>query len=87
MGKLTPLQQPEAQGLFKKSKRSRAIGKESDLIELFPLPQYFQTHFQHIHDSNNALRKELVEMAQQLIVMEAKLNQLLLTVKSPENRC
>jgi len=87
MGKLTQLQQPEAQGIFKKSKRSGAIGKESDLMELFPLPQYFQAHFQYIHDNNNALRKELAQMAQQLIVMEAKLNQLLLAEKSSSNRC
>ncbi|MDD2760442.1 MAG: hypothetical protein PHH11_09130 [Methylomonas sp.] len=87
MGELTALQQPNAQGLFKKPKQGELPGKESDLMELFPLPQYFQTHFQYIHDNNNALRKELAQMTQQLIVMEAKLNQLLLAEKSTSNRC
>jgi hypothetical protein len=87
MGKLTQLQQPEAQGIFKKSERSGAIGKDSDLMELFPLPQYFQAHFQYIHDNNRALQKELSKMTQQMIVMEAKLNQLLLAEKRPANRC
>lgn len=87
MGKLTQLQQTEAQGIFKKSKRVSLAGKESDLLELFPLPKYFQAHFQYIHDNNQALQKELIQMAQQLVVMEAKLNQLLLAEKSAANRC
>lgn len=78
MEKLTQLQQPSVKRMVsKKSKTVSLASKESDLIELFPLPKYFQIHFQYIHESNNMLKNELSQMTQQLMAMEAKLNQLM----------
>ena len=37
----------------------RSIMKEDDLIDLFPLPRYFQIHFGHIHDNSHEIQGEL----------------------------
>jgi len=39
-------------------KRSLIL-KEEDLIGLFPLPRYFQIHFEHIHDNAHELQGKL----------------------------
>ena len=34
--------------------KDRYSGKDDSLLELFPKPQYFQVHFQHLHEHNPA---------------------------------
>lgn len=46
------------------------------LIGFFPLPRYFQIHFQHIHDNAALLRKEVDQLKQYPASMEAKLDKL-----------
>jgi hypothetical protein len=47
---------------------------ESELIKLFPLPRYFQIHFQHIHDNADNLKTELTELKQTVQQMNEKIN-------------
>ena len=63
----------------------RSIKKEDDLIDLFPLPRYFQVHFEHIHDNthdvqgklnhlNHDMQNQLDQLKQTLAKVEAKLD-------------
>ncbi len=40
----------------------RSIKKDDDLIDLFPLPRYFQVHFEHIHDSTHDVQGKLTHL-------------------------
>jgi hypothetical protein len=64
---------------------TRSIKKEDDLIDLFPLPRYFQVHFEHIHDNthdvqgklthlNHDIQSQLDQLKQSLAQMEGKLD-------------
>jgi hypothetical protein len=59
--------------------------KEDDLIDLFPLPRYFQVHFEHIHDNthdvqgklnhlNHDIQSQLDQIKQTLAKVEDKLD-------------
>jgi hypothetical protein len=42
---------------------------EAELLKLFPLPRYFQVHFQYLHDNTTEFKTELDDLkktAQQL---------------------
>ncbi len=48
-----------------------------ELLELFPLPRYFQIHFGHIHDNTEQAMRQLDELKQRIERVEEKLDQLL----------
>jgi hypothetical protein len=63
----------------------RSINEEDDLINLFPLPRYFQVHFEHIHDNtydvqgklnllNHDVQSQLNQLKQTLATVEDKLD-------------
>jgi len=63
--------------------------KEDDLIDLFPLPRYFQVHFEHIHDNthdvqgklnhlNHDIQSQLDQIKQTLANMEDKLDRFIM---------
>jgi hypothetical protein len=63
----------------------RCIVKEDDLIDLFPLPRYFQVHFEHVHDNarevqnklnhlNHDLQNQLDQLMQTLAKVDGKLD-------------
>jgi len=63
----------------------RSIKKEDDLIDLFPLPRYFQVHFEHIHENshdvkgklnhlNHDIQNQLDQLKQTLATVEGKLD-------------
>lgn len=56
------------------------------LIELFPLPRYFQIHFQHAHDNADLLRKEVNQLKQYIASMETKLDKLLTLINTTSER-
>lgn len=60
--------------------------ERDELIELFPLPRYFQVHFEHIHDNADALRREVRQLRQYAASLEAKLDTLLNLLDVPQNR-
>ena len=77
----TDKNKPESTGNFE----NRSIKKEDDLIDLFPLPRYFQVHFEHIHDNthdvqgklkhlNHDLQSQMDQLVQTLAKVEGKLD-------------
>ena len=61
---LTPLANPA----------KRSIKKEDDLIDLFPLPRYFQVHFEHIHENTADVQGKIDRLTQTLAAVEGKLD-------------
>ena len=51
-----------------------SIKKENDRIDLFPLPRYFQIHFEHIHDNAHDVQGKLDRLTQTLSKVEGKLD-------------
>lgn len=49
-----------------------------DVLDQFPLPRYFQIHFQHVHENTDALRSEISQLKQYVTALETKLDQLLM---------
>ncbi len=52
----------------------RSIKKDDDLIDLFPLPRYFQIHFEHVHDNARDMQGKIDLLTQTLAKVEAKLD-------------
>jgi hypothetical protein len=52
----------------------RSIKKEDDLLDLFPLPRYFQVHFEYIHDNTNELQIQINQLKETLEKVEGKLD-------------
>lgn len=50
--------------------------KGEDLIELFPLPQYFQVHFQHVHENTHNIQDELSQLKDYVAKVDEKLERL-----------
>ena len=48
--------------------------KEDDLIDLFPLPRYFQVHFAHIHENIRDVQGKLDRLTQTPTTVEGKLD-------------
>jgi hypothetical protein len=61
----------------------RSINEEDDLIDLFPLPRYFQVHFEHIHDNTHDVQGKLNHLNQN---MQSQLDQLKLTLAKVEDK-
>jgi len=69
----------------KRTKRSedRRIKSDDDLIDLFPLPRYFQVHFQHVHENTHDLQSELVELKDYVAKVDEKLERLMALLRRP----
>ena len=52
------------------------IKMTDDPIDLFPLPRYFQVHFQHIHENNHAIQRELVQLKDYAAKVDQKIEYL-----------
>lgn len=50
---------------------------EDDLLELFPLPRYFQVHFQHVHENADNVQRKINHLQRHMLRLEAKLDILL----------
>ena len=57
--------------------------KEKDLIDSFPLPRYFQVHFEHIHDNTHDVQGKLNHLNHDL---QSQLNQLKQTLAQVEGK-
>jgi hypothetical protein len=53
------------------------------LIDLFPNPQYFQAHFQYIHDNTRQLHDEVAQLKETAAHPDEKLGRLLALLNSP----
>jgi hypothetical protein len=54
------------------------LQEHDDLLASFPLPRYFQVHFQHIHERTDAVHQELAELKNYVSKLESKLDTLLM---------
>lgn len=62
--------------------KGRYSGKDDDLIEQYPKPQYFQVHFQHIHENNQQHHEELAQLKASVAQVDEKLGRLLALLSS-----
>ena len=57
--------------------KARSVKKDDDLIDLFPLPRYFQVHFQHVHDNSHDLQSELSQLKDYVAKVDEKLERMM----------
>lgn len=57
--------------------KKRKAQKEDDLIDLFPLPRYFQIHFEYLHDNNHDVQNKLNQLNQAIAKVEDKLDRVI----------
>jgi hypothetical protein len=65
---------------------NRHLSNDDDLIDLFPKPRYFQVHFQHIHEHNQQLQDELMQLKGTVAHLDEKLGCLLALLSHPHDR-
>ncbi len=56
------------------------------LLASFPLPRYFQIHFQHIHERTDQVHQELTELKIYVNNLETKLDALLMLLAHEKYR-
>ena len=66
-----------------KTPKNRSINTDDDLIDLFPLPRYFQVHFQHVHENAHDLQSELVVLRDYVAKVDEKLERLMELLSRP----
>jgi flagellar basal body rod protein FlgF len=69
-----------------KISKDRNVKQDDDLIDLFPLPRYFQVHFQHVHENTHNLQGELAQLKDYVVKVDEKLERLMTHLsRSPEH--
>lgn len=63
--------------------KDRNITGDDDLIDLFPLPRYFQVHFQHVHDNSHDLQSELAQLKDYVAKVDEKLERMMALLSRP----
>jgi hypothetical protein len=66
-----------------KTPEQRRVKADDDLIDLFPLPRYFQVHFQHVHENTHDLQDELLELKDYVAKVDEKLERLMALLSRP----
>lgn len=66
-----------------KSRKPRKRKSEEELIDMFPLPQYFQIHFQHVHENAHDLQGELLQLKNYVAKVDEKLERLITLLNRP----
>jgi hypothetical protein len=66
-----------------KLSKDRSIKNNDDLIDLFPLPRYFQVHFQHVHENTHNLQGELAQLKDYVVKVDEKLERLMTQLSRP----
>ncbi len=70
-------QEPKKGKIPEKTSKDRSVNKDDDLIDLFPLPRYFQVHFQHVHENTHNLQGELAQLKDNVAKVDEKLERLM----------
>lgn len=69
-----------------KMSKARNVTESDDLIDLFPLPRYFQVHFQHVHENTHDLQGELAQLKDYVTKVDDKLERMMaLLSRLPEH--
>lgn len=63
--------------------KDRNVNRDDDLIDLFPLPRYFQVHFQHVHENAYDLQGELTQLKDYVAKVDEKLELLMALLSRP----
>jgi len=66
-----------------KTSKNRDVNNDDDFNDLFPLPRYFQVHFQHIHENTHDLQGELVQLKDYVAKVDEKLERLIALLSRP----
>jgi len=83
MKTLKLVQKPKGAKPPAKTPKNRDVKKDDDLIDLFPLPRYFQVHFQHVHENTHDLQGELVQLKAYVAKVDEKLERLMALLSRP----
>jgi hypothetical protein len=74
-------------GQIEKAAKPYTQQNNDDLLSSFPLPRYFQIHFQHIHERTDNVHQELAELKLYVNKLETKLDALLLLLNQHQREC
>lgn len=77
MKALKLVQKAKTEKIPAKLSKDRNIKDNDDLIDLFPLPRYFQVHFQHVHENTHDLQGELAQLKDYVTKVDEKLERLM----------
>ncbi len=77
------VQESKSGNIPAKIAKNRSVKKDDDLIHLFPLPRYFQVHFQHVHENTQALQGELTQLKDYVAKVDEKLERLMALLSRP----
>jgi len=55
---------------------------EKEILQLFPLPRYFQIHYSYMHENSAHMKSTLKNMTRQAERIEQKLDRLLATIQA-----
>jgi hypothetical protein len=59
------------------------LNSDDGLIDCYPKPRYFQVHFQHLHEHNQQLQDELMQLKGTVERLDEKLGHLLALLSNP----
>ncbi|MCX7103402.1 MAG: hypothetical protein NTX38_18445 [Methylobacter sp.] len=86
MKTLKLVQKSKTEKIPAKLSKDRSIKDNDDLIDLFPLPRYFQVHFQHVHENTHDLKGELAQLKDYVTKVDDKLERMMaLLSRLPEH--
>jgi hypothetical protein len=54
----------------------RRVHEGDDLLDLFPLPRYFQVHFQHVHENARDIQAQMIQLREYVTQVDVKLDRL-----------
>jgi hypothetical protein len=70
-------QKKESRRRAKRRDQTKVAWDSNELLESFPLPQYFQVHFSHVHKNLEETSRQIDELRRSIIRLEQKLDRLL----------
>jgi hypothetical protein len=83
MKTLKSMQKTKEANIPAKMPKGRSVTENDDLIDLFPLPRYFQVHFQHVHENAHDLHGELAQLKDYVAKVDEKLERLMAVLNCP----
>ncbi|WP_432742695.1 hypothetical protein ABXJ76_18310 [Methylobacter sp. G7] len=83
MKALKLVQKYKTEKITAKTPKDRSVKKDDDLIDLFPLPRYFQVHFQHVHENTHDLKGELAQLKDYVAKVDDKLERMMTLLSRP----
>lgn len=70
-----------------KMPEERSVHEGDDLLDLFPLPRYFQIHFQHVHENSRDIQAQMVQLKEYVRQVDVKLDRLTAILNTLSGKC